>query len=234
MPILTRFAILTLASSLVASCGLIDPDIADFDLSLPRKDIVVDTSTWELTDEASLPSVDCSLDAQICSMGIAQLCGAEGVCTSSCSAEDTCDVTIGVSLWHSFDLAMEKPELEEIEGQPLVSITIKRIAYEVTENTMNVATPAMTVYVAAEGVMSPDDAGAEAIGVVPAVPAGTTVEVKDIELTATGRETLAGYMKEYSQPFNIIIGTDIDIHAGDVVPTGKLTAVVVVSAVAGI
>ena len=232
---LTRFSIFAFGLLFVASCGLlIDPDIADFDLSLPRKEIVIDTSTWELTDEASLPAVDCSLDAQICSMGIAQLCGAEGVCTSACGMGDTCDVTIGVSLWHGFDLAKEKPELEEIEGQPLVSITIKRIAYEVTENTLNVPTPEMTVYVAAEGVMSPGDAGAEAIGVVPPVAAGTTVDVQDIELTATGHDTLARYMKQYSQPFNIIIGTDIVIHAGDEVPTGKLTAVVIVSAVAGI
>ena len=229
-----RLAALALGISLVAGCGLIDSNIADFDLSLPEKEIVIDTSTWQLTDDASMPAIDCSDNPGVCSLGITELCGADGICFGSCNAEKTCDVKILVNLWHSFDLAKEKPELEEIEGKPLVSIHDQQHPYKVSENTMNVDTPEMTVYVAPEGVMSPGDPGAEAIGTLPPIPAGTLIEGQDVELTPNGRDILATYMKRYSQPFNIIVGTDVDIHAGDVVPTGTLTAVVMVTAVAGI
>jgi hypothetical protein len=229
-----HFALLGLASFAIAACGLIDPDIADFDLSLPEKDIVVDTGQWQLTTESSLPAVDCSQSAGVCSLGIAQVCGAEGVCFGTCNSDDACDVKVLVNLWHPFDLAKEKPELEEIEGKPLVSISIKQIAYRVSENTLNVDSPEMTVYVAPGNVMSPGDPQAQAIGTIAAVPAGTTIEEGDVVLTDGGREILAGFMKEYSVPFNVIIGADVDISPGDVVPTGKLTAVVLVSAVAGL
>jgi hypothetical protein len=227
-------ALLGFVALAFVGCGLIDPDIADFDLSLPEKDIVVDTSQWQLTADATLPAVDCTDSAGICSLGITEVCGAEGVCFGSCNADQVCDVKVLVNLWHSFDLAKEKPELEEIEGKPLVSVSIKKIAYKVTENTMNVDSPEMTVYAAPGSVMSPGDPQAQAIGTIAVVPAGTTIEEQDVLLSEGGREILAGYMKQYSVPFNVIIGTTVDITPGDVVPTGKLTAVVLVSAVAGL
>lgn len=227
-------ALLGFTALAFVGCGLIDPDIADFDLSLPEKDIVVDTSQWQLTTDATLPAVDCTDSAGICSAGITEVCGAEAVCFGSCNSDKVCDVKVLVNLWHAFDLAKEKPELEEIEGKPLVSVSINKIAYKVTENTMNVDSPEMTVYVAPGSVMSPGDPQAQAIGTIAVVPAGTTIEEQDVLLSDGGREILAGFMKQYSVPFNVIIGTTIDITPGDVVPTGKLTAVVLVSAVAGL
>lgn len=225
---------LALTSLTVLSCGLIDPDIADFDLSLPEKDIVVDTSQWQLTTDATMPAIDCTDSPGVCSAGITELCGAEGVCFGTCNEDKSCEVKVLVNLWHSFDLAKEKPELEEIEGKPLVSITIGKIGYKVTENTMNIDSPEMTVYVAPGNVMSQGDPQAQAIGTLPVIAAGTTVEEQEVILTENGKELLGEYMKQYSVPFNIIVGTDVDILPGDEIPTGKLTAVVLVTAVAGI
>lgn len=225
---------LALASLTALSCGLIDPDIADFDLSLPEKDIVVDTSQWQLTADATMPAIDCADTPAVCTLGIEQLCGAEGVCFGTCNEMDSCEVKVLVNLWHSFDLAKEKPELEEIEGKPLVSITIGKIGFKVTENTMNVDSPEMTVYVAPGNVMAQGAPQAQAIGTLPVIAAGTTVEEQEVILTDNGKEILGDYMKQYSVPFNIIVGTAVDIRPGDEIPTGKLTAVVVVTAVAGI
>ena len=234
MPILHRLLLCGCFAAALSACGLIDTDIADFDLSLPEKEIVVDTGQWELTGEESMPSVDCSDNAAVCSLGVEELCGAEGICFGSCSAEQTCDVKILVNLWHNFDLAKEKPELEEIEGQPLVSVEIKKIAYRVDENTLNMDTPALTVYAAPAGVMAPGDPQAQAIGTLPPIPAGMVSGEQDVILTPDGRAILADFMRQYSVPFNLIVGTDIDVRAGDLVPTGSLTTVVVVTAVAGI
>ncbi len=229
------FALMGIVALATAGCGLIDPDIADFDLSLPEKEIVVDTSQWQLTTESNtLPAVDCSQSAGVCSLGISDVCGAEQSCFGSCNSDQACDVTILVKLWHAFDLAKEKPELQEIEGKPLVSVTINKIAYKVTENTLNVDSPEMIVYVAPSAVMSPGDPQAQAIGTIAVVPAGTTVEEQDVLLNDGGEDILAGYMKQYSVPFNVIIGSTVELSPGDVLPTGKLTAIVVVAAVAGL
>lgn len=230
-----RFALAGLAAILATSCGLIDPDIADFDLSLPEKDVVVDTGQWNLTTDENFPAVDCANNAAVCSLGIADLCAAgEGTCFGTCSEAKTCDVKILINLWHGFDLAAEKPELQEIEGKPLVSVSVKEIAYKVTENTMNVDSPELTVYAAPTNVMSPGVPQAEKIGTIAPIPAGELVDSQLVELSPSGRETLAKFMKAYSVPFNIIIGAEVDLSAGDVVPTGRFTAVVMVTAVAGI
>ena len=41
-------------------------------------------------------------------------------------------------------------------------------------------------------------------------------------------------MSTYKNPFNIIVGSDLRIEAGDPVPTGKLDAVVQIKAHAGL
>ncbi len=220
--------------SLTLSCGLIDPNIADFDLSLPEKEIVIDTGQWNLSTDSTMPAIDCSESAGVCSLGVSELCGAEGICFGTCGTRDTCDVKILVNLWRTFDLTTDKPELAEIEGQPLVSITIQSIGYKVTENTLNVDSPPMVVYVAPNNIMSPGDPQAQAIGNIPSIPAGMTSGEMEVNLTDNGRQLLSDYMKNYSVPFNLVIGSEVDVAAGDVVPTGKMTAVVLVSAVAGI
>lgn len=219
----------------VAACGLIDTDIADFDLSLPEKELTVDTMQWELSEAETMPAVDCSESSAVCSAGIGEYCGAEGICFGSCDdADQTCRVEVLVSLWHTFDLAAEKPELQDIDGQPLVRVDIDRVSYDVVENTFSVDSPEFTVYVAPQGVMAPGDPQARAIGTIPGVPAMTTQSDVEIELTGDGREILAGFMKAYSTPFNLIVGSTVTLEAGDPIPTGKLVAVVRVTATAGL
>ena len=139
-----------------------------------------------------------------------------------------------VSRFHTFDLASEKPELQEIEGKPLVSIRISRVAYEITENTLNVNTPRLTIYVGPQSAMDGADPQARAIGNIPPALAGTTVAEAEVEMTADGEDILADFMKDYSTPFNIIVGGDVSLAAGDPVPTGRLVAVVKAEATAGL
>jgi hypothetical protein len=228
-----RFACLAALLSVSSACGLIDSDIADFDLTLPEKDIMVDTMQWQLTDDAAMPSVPCAGMEAICSTGIDQTCGADGVCFGSCDGTN-CQVKILIALFNTFDLAQEKPELQDIEGQPLVSVTIEKISISVTENTFNVQSPPFTIYAAPQGVMVPGDPLAQEIGTVTPVEPGETFDRRDINITAMGQESLREFMKNYSQPFNVIVGGEVDLAAGDPIPTGRLNAVVHVDAHAGI
>jgi hypothetical protein len=215
-----------------AGCGLIDSDVADVDLSLPERTVTVDTADWELADSEEVPAVDCAGMEEICGEAMAEVCAADDVCSGACGG-DTCEINVAVALWQRFHLAVDKPELDSIDDQPLVSVTIDRIYYSIPENTFNVTSPPLTVYVAPDSVMSPSDPQAEEIGTIAPVPAMTMPE-GDLELTPDGQNILSERMKDYQTPFNLIVGADVLIQAGDPVPTGRLVAVVKVDAHAGL
>jgi len=222
-----------LVAVLASACGLIDSNITDFDLSMPEKTFTVDTASWNLTSDATFPAIDCSSMAGICSAGISDACGNEALCFGSCDGTN-CQALVLVALSQGVNLLDEKPELAQIQDQPLVSVTVDRIWYEVTENTLNISTPEFTMYVAPEAVMSPGDPQAVAVGTIPAIPAANTRGETDMVFLPGGEQALKDFMKDYKTTFRVIVGGQVELHAGNMVPTGALTATVSVAAHAGI
>jgi hypothetical protein len=216
----------------LGGCGLISSDIADVALKLPSRTVTVDTADWQMPEGDSFPAVDCSGEmAEVCSASIAELCGADG-CAGSCGSAETCEALLAISLWNTFDLATESPELQQIDGQPLVSVTIQKVWFEVSENTLDVASPELEVAIAPQSVMNLEDA--EPIGTIPSVAPGERISEGEVMLTADGARVLSGYMKNYSTPFNLIVGTNLVFEAGDPLPTGRMVATVHVQASAGL
>lgn len=217
----------------LGACGLIDPDITEFDLTLPSKQFTIDSAQWGLMNADALINQTCTTSPDPCAAAAQQACE-EGTCIAQCDAQSlTCDLTLFVSLYNAIDLEMEKPELSTIEDQPVLDVTIDAINFEVSANTMNIETPEMVVYAAPSTVMSPD-ARAKRVGTVPAVPPGQTRSLTPIDFDPMGRANLASFMNDYKTPFNIIVGSSILVEMGDVVPSGALTVRVVVEAHAGL
>jgi hypothetical protein len=226
---------LALAAVLLSAGCLIDSNIADFDLSLPEKELTVDTADWMLTDETTVPSVDCSEMAGVCSAGVAEICSASDLCFGSCDSDtETCNAEVLIELFQRFELATEKPELSEIDGKPLVDVSIRRIGYTVSENTMNVDSPELAVYIGPQEAMSSGHPQAEQIGTIPVVAAGSTVESGEVELLDSAEQTMERFLRDYRTPFNVIVGSLVELEAGDMVPQGRLVAIVQVDATAGI
>ena len=171
----------------------------------------------------------------LCGTAAMQACGPDD-CSGSCNATtNRCELALEVSLYQPIDLLMEKPELKSINDEPVIKVTIDSVTYEVTTNTLNVATPEMTVYVAPISVMEPSDPLAKPIGTIPPVAANTTILTPaPIMFTAAGRAELITAMSTFKTPFNIIVGSTITIGSGDMVPTGRLDAVVHIKAHAGL
>lgn len=224
-----------LCASALTGCGLIDSNVADFDLSMPERSFTVDTAQWELTGEARFPELDCTDQPQICSAAVQEACAGD-LCFGSCSPEDSnCQALLALQLWSTVDLFSEKPELQTINEQPLVSVQIDRVYYQIPENTLNVDTPELTIYVAPQTVMSPGDPAARAIGTIAPLAAGAVVlEETDVVFTEDGEQALHDAMKDYQTPFNLLVGTQMTLHGGDDVPTGRATATVNVQAHAGL
>jgi len=217
------------------ACGLVDPNITEFDLTLPSKQFTIDASRWGLMNADVLASTPCSASSDPCAAGAAAACtDPANPCSAVCDTTTmTCDLTLPVSLYDGVDLVNEKPELQTIEGQPLLDVTIDSIDFEVSANTMNVETPEMVVYAAPSTVMAPE-ARAKRIGTVPPIPAGTTRTKTPIDFDPMGRANLATFMADFKTPFNIIVGSELLLEAGDMVPAGALTVRVIVEAHAGL
>ena len=81
---MVRFLVIAAICLGAGGCGLIDSDITRFDLRVSDKRFTVDTSEWNLTADASFPSIPCAGTPGICSTGIDQVCGNDAACFGSC------------------------------------------------------------------------------------------------------------------------------------------------------
>ncbi len=230
---MTRSTLVAAAVLSLAGCGLIDSNITDFELLLPEKEFSVDTAQWELSADAAFPEIPCDTEPGVCPAGIAVACGNEALCFGSCDGVN-CKAMVLVSLFQPVNMYDERPELKTIDEQPLVTVTIDRVAYDVTENTLNVDSPELTVYVGPATAMTPGDPLAMPVGTVAPIPAGTQPTDAQLNMTPEGRESLREFMKDYMTEFNIIIGAEVQIEAGDPMPSGRLTAKVYGNAHAGL
>lgn len=227
-------AVLAPGLGLAAGCGLIDSDVTQFDLGLPEKEFTVDAGNWGLSNPEVLLSTPCTVNPDPCPALAAQACD-PGQCVAVCNdASRTCDLTLFVSLYQRIDLLNEKPELQSINDEPIIDVTIDAINYEVTANTFNVATPEMGVWAAPSTVMVPGDPGSRRIGTLPAVPAGATLARTAMTFDVDGKANLASFMGSYRTPFNIVVGSGILLHQGTPVPQGAMTVNVSIAAHAGL
>lgn len=228
-----RWVLLIAALAGASGCGLIDSDITEFNLSIPPRTFTIDTAQWNLGSSSPVfPDLPCSPDMDLCAEQVAVFCDVER-CTGTC-VDNLCEMSVQVSLWHLVDLYSEKPELQAINDQPFVNVSIDSVYYAADENTLNFDTPVLSLYVAPQTVMTPSDPQARAIGEIPSIPAGSQLGVLDVQLTPEGVDELRAFMGDYRTPFNIILGTEVTVRAGDPMPSGRIDAQVGVDASAGL
>jgi len=227
-----RYGILVL----LGGCSLVSSDVTNFDLTLPDKTFTVDTSSWQVDDAAAMTflQTSCASMPTVCSSAATTACAMN--CSGSCNATtQTCDLSLDVALHQSVNLLEEKPELKSINDEPVIKVTIDSLTYEVTESSLNVATPAMELFVAPVSVMDPHDPQAKDIGTIAAVQPGMTTDgPQDIAFSETGKADLVAMMSTYQTPFNVLVGSTLLVSQGQPVPTGKLSAVVHIKAHAGL
>lgn len=217
----------------LCGCGIIDPNITRFNLRLPERMFTMDTEQWQLSSSGAVfPELSCGSDPSSCEAQVASLCGSDR-CTGECVA-GSCQMTVPVTLWRMVDLYEENPELKTINEQPLIDVDIESVHYQITENTLNMDTPAFTLFMAPASVMDPADPAAREVGVIPPIAAGSPQGKTDVMVSAEQEQALETFMRDYQTPFNLIISADITVSAGDPMPMGRLTADVGVDASAGI
>jgi hypothetical protein len=217
-------------------CGLISSDVTNFDLTLPDKNFTIDAAAWQVSgsDAQALLATSCASQPMACAAAATSAC-ASG-CSATCdSSSQKCDLSLDVSLFQMVNLEMEKPELQTINSEPVIKVTIDSVTYDVTSNTLNVDTPPITIYVAPATVTSATDPMAMAVGTIAAVPAGMTISTpQTLTYVDGGKQTLINIMSTFKVPFNIIAGSTLVVKDGQPVPTGKLDSTVHIAAHAGL
>ena len=127
------------------ACGLIDSDVTNFDLTLPDKS--VQRRRQRLAGRSSSRPMSllrpscCERADRVHVRGDAGV--PDELHRATCSATTQRASSRSMSaLYQPIDLVTEKPELKSINDEPVIKVTIDSVTYEVTANTLNVATPA--------------------------------------------------------------------------------------------
>ena len=189
---------------------------------LPVRTYSFDTAKagWNLPP-ASLPRVACADDRICCTA--AQLAGVDCGMVICDGASATCALKVTVETPpQSVDLKAEVPELSSLDHQTFIDVTISRITYDVTANTLNVDLPEMEIYVAPQGATSTADPGASRFGTVPVTPAGTTIAGGSVALDPAGQSAFVGFAHDFGTPFVFIAKTTVIVPGGTPLPMGAI------------
>jgi len=214
-----------------AGCGLISSDVTTMPLNIKPQMFSVDTSSWNVNSTVAMTYLgyDCSSTPMYCATAVSNACAAG--CTGSCDAtSQTCDLGLDLAVVQKIDLLSSQPELSTIAKAPIVHVTIDSLTYTVSDNSLSVDTPMLTIYVAPLTVMDPNDPMAEAIGTIAPVPHGQSVPATDMMYTDNGKADLVTIMGSYMTPFNVIVGGQVLVKNGEPVPTGKLDGSIQITA----
>ncbi|MGE0869855.1 MAG: hypothetical protein AB7P03_14920 [Kofleriaceae bacterium] len=225
---------LSSAVILVASgCGLVSSEPPGIELIVPDKAFTIDATSWQVDDAkaAEYLMTSCADQPSVCSSAAAQACGTS--CSGSCNADtDTCDLALDVSLYRPIDLVTEQPALRSTDDQ--LQITLDGVDYEVTANTLSIATPALEVFVAPSSVLEPGDPQARHLATIsPIETKQITAGPRPLLLTPEGTVALTALMTDYDAPFNVIVGSQLWVRQNEPVPDGKIDAVIRIRARAG-
>ncbi|MEO8844108.1 MAG: hypothetical protein ABI591_02725 [Kofleriaceae bacterium] len=209
-----------------AGCSLINSNVTSYDLDLPAKSFSVDTSGWQVnqTSADAYLQKSCATTPTLCSTAATNACPMN--CSGTCDASaHTCNLGLEISVHQTIDLLTEKPELKSVDdATTILHVTVDAMTYEVTANSLDINTPELQVYLAPMSIMDPHDPMAQQIGSIQIVHAGTTLGPTDMTFTADGQDVLTQTLANFKNPFNVIVGGTLMLHAGDLVPTGKLDA----------
>ncbi len=220
--------------ALVSGCGLISSDVTNLNLDLPDKKFSIDTASWNIDQMMAMQVLNtpCSSSSQ-CMTAAENACAMD--CSGTCNAAMRCAINLDVGLHTNVNLLMEKPELQQINDRAVIEVTIDDVTYVVEQNTLNVETPEIAVYVAPMSVMDPGDPQAKKIGTIPSVAAGfTTSTAQKLTFTADGKQQLISTMNNFKTPFNVIVGSTLTMTSSSPIPSGRLDAIIRIRAHAGI
>jgi hypothetical protein len=221
--VLGSLAVLTAIFTAGASCDLLS-EATSFTICTDPETITIDTSQLGLTvNGAVIPVVDCS-QQDLCSQAAQQVtCGGAGYqCEVVCGPSKTCEVD--ATAWHYEDVDLSQKIQNQLQSQAIEKVTLERVSYAVTQNTLNFDTPQLSLYLGSQAMTQPDN-NSTLFGTMPPVPAGTKADGV-LQPTPQGQSALNGFVRNYKTPFRILGEANLVFPSGAALPSGSLTATI--------
>ncbi|MBW2736036.1 MAG: hypothetical protein JRH20_26930 [Deltaproteobacteria bacterium] len=210
----------------LAGCSLLE-DATSFTVCTDPQEMVIDSAQFGVAmPVASIPAIDCSSE-DVCAQVTDQLaCGGQNYdCQIACGTSGNCQVEGTAYHYTPVDLSKNDDFNSKVGSSALDKVTLERVEYTVTENTLNFDTPALAVYVGPTTALKPADSGVTAFTTMPAVPAGTQPQGA-LSPTSEGQAALSGYVQNYQTPFHILGSASMVFENGAALPTGRMTATI--------
>ena len=220
-----------LAMSGAISCGLISSDIATISFNLPERTYSFNTSEagWNSTKTAAfstVPSIPCTVDTD-CQSPLLAAAGIDPSYLICDQPTQSCAFVITVETPpQTIDIKSQSPELGSLSNQSVVDVTVSKITYDVTGNSMNVTLPSVELFVAPMGVTSTSDPAATPFGTVPPIPAGANVSGGAVALDKAGQDAFVGFAHHFGTPFVFMARSRVVVPGGTPVPMGGLSLTV--------
>ena len=205
----------------LVGCGLISTDITKVTFDLPTQTYTFDTAQWNIPPAlqgAAFPSIQCANDNDCCTLGSAA--GLDCTMPMLSCMSGSCAASLPESQPTLVNLSKQVPSLSSYTS--LVSISISSIKYAVRSNTLNVAVPPLSIYLAPDTVTDPSDSQAQLFGTVPSIAAGST-PTGNVQLVSNAASVFQTFTSDLTKQFHIITATTVVIGAGTPVPTGAIT-----------
>lgn len=212
---------LPLSLVLTAACGLVSSDIASVMFDLPERSYSFDTTKagWNLPP-AMLPSIPCTDDATCRAAAPAGVDAGMLFCdtgTSACALKVTVE-----TMPQTINLKMDAQGLGSLNSQSAIDVTINKIQYDVTKNTMNVDLPDVELFVAPNGVTSTSDPQAKRFGTVPSTPSELTITAGAVTMDPVGQAAFVGFAHNFGTPFVFIARSVVIVRGGTPIPMGAV------------
>lgn len=236
VPCRLGLAFVVVAMGLSAGCSILSSDGLNLDYSFTPLDF---QEKFEAV-AGEFPSVPCnSGDASLCETAVAQL--GDPSISGACSIDgsNTCVATATMRLSYTINLSEQSGFPEQALQYGVRAVTLSKVTYWLSKNSLNTATPDITLYVAPETAVDETDTRAERLGSVAPVPAASDkcadaidpigdssapkgTQVCRVPLDEAGRAALQTFAVDYRTPFKILVYGQKVFRAGEPVPSGTL------------
>lgn len=213
------------AALAISGCDLLE-DATSFNVCTNWEKVSVDTAQIGLNaGGATVPDVPCTAGgADVCAQATAGIScsGGSYECKVQCGGSAKCEVEATAQApAQTVDLSSKIQN--SVQASALDKVTIDSVEYRVSANSLNFATPAISVYVGPNAATKVGDAGVTLFATLPPIPSKGTPS-SSLSPTAAGQTALTGFVKNYKTPFKILSSATMTFQAGDSVPEGKLDA----------
>ncbi len=211
------------AAGLTGGCGLLDAATDGITISLPTQEFDFDLNANQARDQLEQALNDqmpagYTIDLSGLNEIPDQVCDDSNppVCVDMPTVEETFEFELPAQ---DVDLSDQEDLKKYVAAGKVKAVTIESISYDITENSLNFALPALDLYMDDLGTTEISDTSSKKVAVVPSIGAGVTGEGQ-VQFTPNGREDMSRYMLRFEFAMLGITTYTIDTAVTRTVPQG--------------